>query len=125
MPRKPESVTQYMAKLEHPMKAEIEALRALVTGADPRISEQIKWNAPSFCFEGDDRVTLRLQPGNRLQMVFHRGAKVKEIGGFSFEDPTGRMKWQAADRAVVDIKGMACLDPALLSLVVRWMEATR
>jgi hypothetical protein len=33
-----------------------------------------KWNAPSFRHAGEDRVTFRLQPGDKLQLIFHRGA---------------------------------------------------
>ena len=51
--------------------------------------EHVKWNAPSFCYAGVDRVTFRLQPGNRLQLVLHRGAKVRDdAADFRFEDPT-------------------------------------
>ncbi len=37
-----------MAGLEHPLKAEIEALRDIILRAHPGITELIKWNAPSL-----------------------------------------------------------------------------
>ena len=42
------AVDAYMAKLVHARKAEIETLRALFLAADPRVREEVKWNAPSF-----------------------------------------------------------------------------
>ena len=44
-----EQVNEYMKKLEHPLKAEIEATRAIIKNSKSKISERIKWNAPSFC----------------------------------------------------------------------------
>ncbi|WP_373872464.1 DUF1801 domain-containing protein [Planobispora siamensis] len=72
--------------------------------SNPEITERVKWNAPSFCHDGVDRVTFLLRSADRLQLVFHRGAKVRDDSAeSSFEDPTGLMKWQAPDRAVVSL----------------------
>lgn len=127
MPRQTDSVDQFMAGLAHPLKAEIEAVRSIVLGADPAITEHIKWNAPSFCYGGDDRVTLRLNPPSKLQLIVHRGAKVKDATGFRFEDATGLVKWVAPDRGVVALGAMADIQAnreALADLVRRWVIAT-
>jgi hypothetical protein len=122
-----QTVDQFLAQLEHPLKAEIQEVRQIVLGAIPGVTERVKWNAPSFCFNGDDRVTMRLQPGNRLGVIFHRGVKVKDATNFAFADPTGLMVWQAKDRATVSLKTMEDVNAhraALAELVARWMEAT-
>jgi hypothetical protein len=127
MARPAETVDQFMAALEHPQKAEIAALRAIVLGADPAITEHIKWNAPSFCHGGDDRVTLRLHPPGKLQLILHRGAKVKDATGFEFEDATGLVKWAAPDRGVValgDLADIQSKQEPLAELVRRWVAAT-
>ena len=46
-------VDAYMRDLDHPFKAEIEAVRAVILGASDKISERIKWNAPSFFYKAD------------------------------------------------------------------------
>lgn len=74
MARAKETVDAHLARSEHPRKAAISEVRAIILGADPGITEQIKWNAPSFCYGGDDRVTMRLQPRDCLHLVFHRGS---------------------------------------------------
>jgi uncharacterized protein YdhG (YjbR/CyaY superfamily) len=37
-----------MRDLDHPSKAEVRAVREIILAVDPRITEQVKWNAPSF-----------------------------------------------------------------------------
>jgi hypothetical protein len=50
-------------------------------------------------------VTFRLQPGNRLQLVLHRGAAVRDdAADFRFEDPSGLLEWAAPDRAVISFR---------------------
>lgn len=120
-------VDRFLAGLEHPLKPEIERLRTIVLGANPEITERIKWNAPSFCYQGDDRVTMRLHPPTRLQLIFHRGAKVKDSTDFAFEDTTGLLKWAAKDRAVVTFADVAVIETRaneLAELVNRWVIAT-
>ncbi|TFV88644.1 DUF1801 domain-containing protein [Blastococcus sp. CT_GayMR20] len=102
MPRRADDVDGFVAALDHPLTAGIERLRAAILEADDGISEHVKWNAPSFCYGGVDRVTFRLQPGNRLQLILDRGAKVRDdAADFRFEDPSGLLEWVTADRAVI------------------------
>ena len=51
-----------------------------------------------FCYAGEDRVTFRLYPVDRAQLVFHRGSKVKEGAD------TGPLSWVTNDRAVVPLQ---------------------
>jgi hypothetical protein len=120
-------VDALVAALDHPLKAVIEDLRPALLAADPRITEQVKWNAPSFCYDGDDRVTFNIRPGGPLLLIFHRGARVKDAAGFAFADETGLMDWKAPDRAVVTIASLAAWSangPTIIALIQRWMEAT-
>jgi hypothetical protein len=122
------AVVEFLRDLSHPLKPGILEVRSAILAADEGITEHIKWNAPSFCHDGDDRVTFRLRPGDRLQLVFHRGAKVRaDSDRFAFEDPSGLLEWASGDRATVtlrdldDVRGKL---PALVELVLRWMRAT-
>ena len=71
-----EKVVEYMALLEHPLKAEIEALRAIIKGANPKIMERIKWNAPSY-YAKEDMVTFHVRSMKMVNLVFHHIAIVK------------------------------------------------
>ena len=66
----PKAVDEYLSKLEHPLKAEIEAVRNIIKKADPKISERVKWNAPSFFFNVD-LVTFNPRNESRVHLVFH------------------------------------------------------
>lgn len=119
-------VEAFLAALTHARKAEVLALRAALRAAIPSLTEQVKWNAPSFCAAGDDRITFRLQPGDRVELIFHRGAK-KRTDAFRFEDATGLVKWAAPDRGQVvfrDAADVAEKTPAVQSLARAWIAAT-
>jgi hypothetical protein len=120
-------VDRYLAELEHPLKAGVEQLRAAILASDDEITEHVKWNAPSFCHGGVDRVTLRLQPGDRLQLVLHRGAKVRDdAADFRFDDDSGLLDWVAPDRAVItfrDLDDVAARRSTVADLVRRWVAA--
>jgi hypothetical protein len=127
MARRADSVDAFLAELQHPLKSGIEQLRAAILASNGAITEHVKWNAPSFCYEGVDRVTFRLQPGDRLQLVLHRGARTRDdAADFRFEDPTGLLEWLAADRAVVTFRDLADVEArkaAVADLVSRWVTA--
>jgi hypothetical protein len=127
MSNQTEKVDQFLQALEHPLKAEIEQIRSIILSSNEQITEQIKWNAPSFCYGGEDRVTFNLRPQDRIQLIFHRGAKVKDNSDFVFEDNTGLLKWAAKDRAILTLEGMDDVkanEAALKDLVDRWMAST-
>ena len=127
MANRSDEVEQFMSELEHPLKAEIEAVRQAILASDSAITERIKWKAPSFVHSGDDRVTFRLAPKGIFQVILHRGAKVKDTKGFSFQDDSGLVEWLAPDRGVVtlpDAKTVKAKKAALVKLVGRWMAAT-
>jgi uncharacterized protein YdhG (YjbR/CyaY superfamily) len=120
-------VNDFMANLDHPLKSEVEAIRAIVKDADLRLTERIKWNAPSYGYDGEDRVTFILHARDRVQIVFHRGAKPKESALLQFEDGTGLLKWVAPDRAIAAFRTMDDVSAnreALADLVRRWVAAT-
>jgi hypothetical protein len=70
-----EIVEEYMQQLQHPLKAEIEALRTIIKGADARINERIKWAAPSYYFK-EDLVTFNHRATKHVHLVFHHLAIV-------------------------------------------------
>jgi hypothetical protein len=81
------------------------------------------------CHNGDDRVTFRLQSGERVELIFHRGAKTRDdVATFTFSDPTGRMTWATQDRGVIalaDNDETNDMTTQIVALVEAWMIATR
>ena len=117
-------IDDFLGGLSHARIDDIRALRQIVLSADPAITERIKWNAPSFCSAGDDRVTMRLHPGDRLELIFHRGAKPRDASGFSFDDPSGRIEWAAADRGIFRVGDPEEDREIITALVGAWIAAT-
>jgi hypothetical protein len=70
-----EAVTEFMENLEHPLKAEVEAVRKIIKGASQKISERIKWSAPSYYYK-EDLVTFNLRNQKKVHLVFHHVAVV-------------------------------------------------
>lgn len=126
MARSPE-VDAYMATLEHPMRADVEKLRSAILGADQRVSESIKWNAPSFYID-DHFATFNLHYPDRIQIVLHAGAKVNpDAQQFEIADSAGLLNWAAVDRASVTFRSASEVDDQLasfLDILRQWIALT-
>ena len=118
-------VAAYMEALEHPLKAEIETLRAIILGTDDRIQESVKWNAPSFYID-HHFATFRLHPGGRLQVILHTDAKGKDAPGeIKVEDPDGLLRKAAPDRYIAAFDSMEDVHSkraAFSSILKQWIE---
>ncbi|MDN3922590.1 DUF1801 domain-containing protein [Roseateles violae] len=119
------AVDAFMQALAHPLKREIEALRAALLGAAPSIAEGIKWNAPSFR-TGEYFATTHLREKRGLGLVLHLGAKPRELpaGGLAIDDPARLLKWLAPDRAMIVFADLAAIEAnqaALQALVRQWI----
>ena len=116
-------VERYLATLDHPMKSGVMRLRSAILDSNAGISECVKWNAPSFRYDGTDRVTFRLHPRGQCQLVFHCGARGR--GEFPLDDPGGLLVWRGPDRAVVsfaDQAAIAAQQDAVVALVNAWVR---
>ena len=79
--------------------------------------EHVKWNAPSFCYAGEDMVTFRLYAQDRAQLVFHRGSRVRE------DADTDHLRWATNDRTVVPLRDAEARQLEFVSVVNRWVVA--
>jgi uncharacterized protein YdhG (YjbR/CyaY superfamily) len=66
-----DKVDEFLRELNHPLKAEVEAVRSIIMGVNKDINEEIKWNAPSFNYKGEYLVTFNLRETKRIHLVFH------------------------------------------------------
>jgi hypothetical protein len=120
-------VDLYLDTLDHSRKTEILSLRELILSSVPGLVETIKWNAPNYGRGEADRITMRLHPGNRLQLILHRGAKAGADDLFRFEDPDKLIAWAAPDRGVITIKDagdLAVKAEAIAEVLRRWVAMT-
>lgn len=120
-------VEAFMDRLQHPLRKEIDAVRAIIRAADGELTEGIKWNAPSFSHRGEDRITFNLHGQSSFRLVFHCGARARPLQQQLFKDTTGLLTWAAPDRAVATFTGMddvAAKRAALLDTVRTWLRLT-
>ena len=126
MPRtKGQTVEEFLVTLDHPHKPEITALRQIILDADPTITEEIKWNAPSFRAT-EHFATFQLRAKEGVQIIFHLGAKVTAATatGMSIADPAALLTWLAKDRASVmfrDLAEIQAKQAAFRDLVRAWI----
>jgi len=60
-----QEVDRFIERLDHLLKEGIERLRSAILDPNNRITEHVKWNAPSYRYSGEDRLTFRLHPEHR------------------------------------------------------------
>ena len=65
-------VDEFLSKLEHPLKAELEAVRAIIVNANPKIEEDVKWGGPSFFYK-EELATFNPRIKNYVALIFHKG----------------------------------------------------
>ena len=112
------AVEAYFREIDHPFKAEMEAVRAIILGVSDKISERIKWNAPSFFYKEDlGAFNPRATEYAHLILLFP--------GGAGMEDKSGLLEGNHKDRreakfhSLDDVKAKK---RALEKLVKNWLS---
>ena len=123
-----QEVTKFLDGLNHPLRTEIEQLRALILNAEDELTENIKWNGPNYSVNDADRITMKIQPPKQIQLIFHRGVK-------KLEQPKERLLatnskllvWKENDRALASFKNLDDIENGkteLKGIVKSWIRAT-
>ena len=122
-----EEVTSFLDSLNHPLRNEIEVLREIILNSNSKLTENIKWNSPNYCYDGEDRITMRIQPPKQIQLIFHRGAKVLEQPKRRLiDDESKLLVWKTNDRAAATFKTLADVNSnksTLREIVNEWVKA--
>lgn len=98
----------FLAEFADERKPLVEAMLAAIVEACPDLTRIIKWNAPSFCDNGKDRMTLMLHKKNMVGLILHTGAMPKEDKKAPrlYEDSTGLLEWNSNIRATISFAGV-------------------
>jgi hypothetical protein len=123
-----ELVTQHIQKLEPALGKIIEYIRQLILKTDKEISEQIKWNNPSFYYSGEmkpfdpkeykgDLIVMNLYKG-RIMLVFPSGAKVNDTSGLLEGD------YKDGRRLAIftDMKDVKAKEKNLQAVIKKWLK---
>ncbi|MFA7326356.1 MAG: DUF1801 domain-containing protein [Candidatus Kapaibacterium sp.] len=123
-------VSSLLDEINHPFRNEIEILRNCILNANNDLEENIKWNGPNYCFDNEDRITMRVQPPTKqVQLIFHRGAKKQEQPKNKLiESKSKLLVWKENDRAIITFKSLNDIEGAIeeLSIIVNeWISNTK
>jgi uncharacterized protein YdhG (YjbR/CyaY superfamily) len=123
-------VTEFLNELNHPFRNEIEELRDVILASDKNLVENIKWNAPNYSFENEDRITMRIQPmTTKVQLIFHRGAKKQEQPKERLIANKSKMLlWKENDRVIITFKNKQDIENGkaeLEKIISEWLTAAK
>ena len=113
---KTKQVDEFMAKLDHPFKAEVQAVREIIKNANKDITEEIKWNAPSFSYKGY-MATFNLWAKQHVHLIFHNGAILN--------DKSGLLQGDYVDRRMVYFSNMEDVESkkdTLEKVIRQWIK---
>lgn len=123
-----EDVTRFLNGLNHPFRSEIDLLRKIILEAGTGLAENIKWNGPNYAVNDQDRITMKIQPPVKVQLIFHRGAKAQEQPQKKLiDDDSGLLTWKENDRAIATFCSAAEIEnhrANLAQIVNDWIRAT-
>ncbi len=123
-----EQVEEHIGKLGENVAAIVQKIRLIILAVDSSISEHIKWNNPSFYYNGEmkpfdpkeykrDIAVFNLHK-ERIMVVFPSGAKVNDISGLlTGKYPDGRRIAIFKDLAQVDER-----TEDLRNVIRKWLD---
>ncbi|MDB5181174.1 MAG: hypothetical protein JWO54_937 [Candidatus Saccharibacteria bacterium] len=101
--QKYKTLDEFLNDLNEDKRLQVDTLRDLILKTEPQLEEHIKWNAPSYVLDGEDRITFNLMNKRGVvKLIFHMGATRKEDkrGTPVMQDDSGLIEWSS------DIRGM-------------------
>jgi hypothetical protein len=122
-----EAVSAYIAQLDETVGPIVEKLRQIFLDTAPEISEEIKWNAPSFYYTGEmkpfdpkeyKRHIIVMNLHKRILLVFPSGAKIDNANGLLTGD-------YADGRRLITITNMSDVlqkEQAIRAVIKDWIS---
>lgn len=109
-------VEAWFETYDNPQKDLVRAVRQVILNVDPRISETIKWKAPTFMFNGNI-ASFYPRTTKHVSLMFHTGALLP--------DPTGLLEGDGDTSRVARFLNEADLEAKtepLRRLIQAWIK---
>ena len=113
MNKNPE-VDAWLAAYDNPMKPVVAAVREAILAADPRVTEAIKWQAPTFIYKGNI-ASFFPKAKKHASLMFHKGATI--AGDFPNLEGDGK---EARSMKFADLDDAAAKRAELTAVIVAW-----
>ena len=122
-----EQVDAHIQKLDRTLAGAVQAIREIILSTDKNIAERIKWNNPSFYYNGDmkpfdpkeyksDIAVFNLHKG-RIMLVFPSGGKVNDEGLLE-----GDFKDERRLVVFADINDVKAKEKSLRKIIQEWVR---
>lgn len=120
----------FLTQFDDPRKPLVEAMLQAIDEECPELTKIIKWNAPSFCDDGKDRLTIMLHKKDQVGLILHTGVKPKEDKKAPrlYADSTGLLDWNSNIRATilfVDMTDFLAKRSLFKKAVKQWIGETK
>ena len=118
----------FLDDLDSAKRLQVDTLRKLIHSANPQLEEHIKWNAPSYVLDGEDRITFNLMNKQGVvKLVLHMGAVRKENkkGSPVMQDESGLVEWSSDIRGMITfttIEDINSHHTALTKIIKDWLS---
>ncbi len=109
-------VDEWLENYDNPMKEVVVAARAVILAADDRMSECIKWQAPTFTYKGN-LASFNPRSKSHASLMLHKGAMIP--GDFPNLEGDGKEARSMKFDSLEDLKAKS---PELSSIVRAWCD---
>jgi len=109
-------VDTWFENYSNPQKDLVQAVRQVILATDPRVTETIKWQAPTFMYRGNI-ASFYPKTTTHVSLMFHTGA--------SLPDPAGVLEGEGDTSRVLRIRDhddLTTKTDALRGLITSWIE---
>lgn len=126
--QKYKTVEAFLSDLSDDKRPQVDTLRDIIIDAEPQLEEHIKWNAPSYVLDGEDRITFNLMNKQGVvKLVLHMGATRKENkkGSPIMRDDSGLIEWNSDIRGMITFTSIDDInsDKNVLKMIVKdWLS---
>ncbi|MBK6819647.1 MAG: DUF1801 domain-containing protein [Bacteroidetes bacterium] len=123
-----DKVLAHIEKLDMDIRETVQTIRQLILSISPQIGERIKWNNPSFFYNGPMKpfapkeykreIAVFNLFKNNIMLVFTSGAKVDDGSGFL------EGKYQDGRRLLIfkDLQDVKSKEVALKNIIQQWLQ---
>ena len=107
-------IDTWLEDYDNPMKFVASAVRDIIIESDARVSEDLKWQAPTFMYKGNI-ATINPRSKKHVSLMFHKGALID--GNFPNLDGDGK---EARTFKITDIDDLKAKQDELTAIIKCW-----
>src|SRR5689334_16444039 len=102
------TVDEFVSSLDESKRKQVQTLRKLIMKEHPELREHIKWNSPSYVYNGEDRITFNVRDTLPLMIILHMGSKRMEdkSGTPVLYDTSGLIEWKSDIRGIITFRNL-------------------